>query len=251
MKKSESTPVTDEKNVNIRNVRGIQMHLMGGNRSLDLCSKMNYETEVLDLIDAQEKGTIFYDLGACEGRFAVYAALKGLRVYAFEPDPNNFIYLNKNKNLNNLGDEQLQPFNLALGESDRVGTLKIGQPWAGGHQKVIENPHVRADLNFDFKESVEIEIVALDKFIKKEGLCLPQCLKIDIDGSERSFISGAGVSLREGALRTLIMELETDDPNYVWIIERLEWSGFRIVSQHKIPNEQNLYNFVFHKINKQ
>jgi hypothetical protein len=51
--------VSDEKKVNIRNVRGTEMCLMGGNRSLDLCSKMNYETEVLDLIDAQEKGTVF------------------------------------------------------------------------------------------------------------------------------------------------------------------------------------------------
>lgn len=239
--------MSDEKKVNIRNVRGTEMCLMGGNRSLDLCSKMNYETEVLDLIDAQEKGTVFYDLGACEGRFAVYAALKGLKVYAFEPDPNNFNYLDKNKNLNNLYDTQLQTFNLALGESDRIGTLKIGQPWPGGHQKVIENPHVRADLNFNFKETVEVEVVALDKFIKKEQLCLPQCLKIDIDGSERAFISGAGVSLRGSALKTLIIELETDDPNYAWIIDRLESLGFHKASQHKIPNEQNLYNFVFHK----
>ena len=239
--------MSDEKKVNVRNVRGTEMCLMGGNRSLDLCSKMNYETEVLDLIDAQEKGSVFYDLGACEGRFAVYAALKGLKVYAFEPDPNNFNYLNKNKNLNNLCDKQLQTFNLALGERDRIGTLKIGQPWPGGHQKVMENPHVRTDLNFNFKESVEIEVVALDKFIHKEQLYLPQCLKIDIDGSERAFMSGAAVSLRGSELKTLIIELETDDPNYAWIIDRLESLGFHKASQHKIPNEQNLYNFVFHK----
>jgi FkbM family methyltransferase len=244
---SEFTPVTNEKNVNIRNVRGIRMCLMGGNRSLDLCSEMNYETEVLDLIDAQDKGTVFYDLGACEGRFSIYAALKGLKVYAFEPDPNNFDYLDKNKNLNKLGDEQLQSFNLALGETDGVGTLKIGQPWPGGHQKVIENPHVRADLNFNFKESVEIEVVALDTFIQKAGLFLPHCLKIDIDGSERAFISGAGVTLKGSELKTLIIELETDDPNYVWIVDKLEGAGFHKVSQHPIPNEHNLYNFVFQK----
>lgn len=245
---SETTGVTDDANRITRDVRGTTMHLMGGNRSLELCSQMNYETEVLDLIDTQEKGTIFYDLGACEGRFGIYAALKGLRVYAFEPDQDNYAYLLKNKALNNLSDDQLQPFNVALGEADGEGTLKIGQPWPGGHQKVIDNKYERSDLDFDFKKTAKINIISLDSFLDKKRADPPQCLKIDIDGSERSFMQGAPNTLALPGLHTLIIELETDDPNFGWITSQLETSGFQKTDQYQIPNEPKLFNFVYRRV---
>lgn len=230
-----------------REVRGVNMRLTGGNRSLELCARMNYETEVLDVIDAQSEGDVFYDLGACEGRFSVYAALKGLRVYAFEPDIDNFDTLVNNAALNDLSDEQLKPFRLALGEENRTGVLKIGQPWAGGHQKVVANAYERRDLGFDFKTSATTDIVALDSFIAAAGLEPPACLKVDIDGSERAFVAGASSTLASPALRTVIVELESDDPNFEWITERLELAGLTETSKHAIPNEAHLFNIVFEK----
>jgi FkbM family methyltransferase len=226
-----------------RNVREIAMRLLGGNRSLELCSRMNYETEVLDLIDAQEKGTVFYDLGACEGRFAVYAALKGLRVYAFEPDPSNFSALLENIWLNSLSAEQLTPFQLGVGESTREAVLKIGQPWAGGHQKVVENPYVRCDVGFDFKRTAKVQLVGLDEFIECEGLARPQCLKVDVDGSERAFMEGSSRTLASPELQSLMMELEADDPHFDWILDQFTTANFVPTSRHPIPNEERLFNF--------
>lgn len=230
-----------------RDIRGVNMRLTGGNRSLELCARMNYETEVLDVIDAQREGTVFYDLGACEGRFSVYAALKRLRVYAFEPDTDNFDTLVRNAALNDLTEDQFRPFQLALGEENRTGILKIGQPWAGGHQKVIENPYERRDLGFDFKTSATTEIVALDSFIAAAGLEPPACLKVDIDGSERAFMAGAASTLASPALRTVVMELESGDPHFDWITDHLERAGFAATSTHAIPNEAQLFNIVFEK----
>jgi FkbM family methyltransferase len=228
-----------------RDIRGLEMKFAAGNRSLELCSQMNYETEVLDLIDSQKEGAVFYDVGACEGRFAVYAALKGLRVFAFEPDERNFVYLQANCALNGLGIDRLRPFNVALGEQDRQGIIKIGQPWAGGHQKIIENPYVRKDLNFDFKETATVAIVAMDSFIAREGITSPQCMKVDIDGSERSFIEGAGATLSHSKLGALAFELEIDDPNFSWIIDRLGDAGFIESSRHAVPNEPKLFNIIY------
>ncbi|HMK07007.1 MAG TPA: hypothetical protein VK476_05710, partial [Flavobacterium sp.] len=61
-------------------LRGTNFKLMTYTRSLELCSRMNYETENLDFIDLIEGGKVMYDLGACEGRFSIYAAMKGIRV---------------------------------------------------------------------------------------------------------------------------------------------------------------------------
>ena len=82
-----------------RNVRGVKMSLLANNRTLELCSKMNYQKENLDFIDSIPKGGTLFDLGACEGRFSIYAALKGINVIAFEPEKMNFKALSENKKL--------------------------------------------------------------------------------------------------------------------------------------------------------
>jgi FkbM family methyltransferase len=230
-----------------RTIRDLEVSFTGGNRSLELCSRMNYETEILDLIDAQSAGTVFYDLGACEGRFSVYAAVRGLRVYAFEPDADNFKTLLKNALLNQLSEDQLKPYKLGVGETCQEAILKIGQPWAGGHQKVIENPYERNDLGFEFKTTARISVVALDEFIVSEGLDAPECLKIDIDGSERAFVGGARATLAGTKLRSLMVELYVDDPHFNWIVEQIVQAGFTQVSKHSIPNEEKLFNFRFER----
>lgn len=45
---------------------------------------------------------ILFDLGACEGRFTVYAGCKNLKTYSFEPDCYNYYVLEENIKLNNL-----------------------------------------------------------------------------------------------------------------------------------------------------
>ena len=121
------------------NVRGIELKLMTYTRSLELCARMNYETENLDFIDSLPSGSILYDLGACEGRFSIYAALKGIRVIALEPENRNFGVFKENIALNLIPENQLTALNIAIGETTGKGTIKIGQPWEGGHQKVVNN----------------------------------------------------------------------------------------------------------------
>ena len=85
-------------------VRDVAMKLMTYTRSLELCARMNYETENLDFIDSIAPGEIFYDLGACEGRFSIYAGLKGITIFAFEPEAKNYSVFRENIELNELKD---------------------------------------------------------------------------------------------------------------------------------------------------
>jgi predicted RNA methylase len=89
-------------------VRGIIFQLYTYNRSLELCARMNYETENLDFIDSLSPGSVMYDLGACEGRFTIYALKRGLKVYSFEPDKNNFNILNENLKINKEKKKRMQ-----------------------------------------------------------------------------------------------------------------------------------------------
>jgi FkbM family methyltransferase len=210
---------------------------------------MNYETENLDFIDHIPEGSTMYDFGACEGRFSIYAAKRNIRVFAFEPDEYNFLVFTENIKLNNL-ENKITTYKLAVGNKNNTAIMKIGQPWPGGHQKVVQfDNYERLDLNFDYELESTIQIIALDEFIKEHQLPMPDFIKIDIDGSELPFLDGARKTLSNSTLKGIIFELCLNDSKFDYIIEKLKNAGFIEKSRHKIPNEDVLYNFIFERNN--
>lgn len=224
-------------------VRGTTLRLVGYTRALELCARMNRELEVLDFIDAIKPGQVLYDLGACEGRFALYAALRGATVYAFEPEALNFQALRENIALNaERLDGRLIPINVAIGAASHMSAIKIGQPWAGGHHKVLASSG-RVDLDFDFTQEQPVQVVALDEFIAAEGLPPPDYLKVDIDGSEAPFMAGAGAALRDPQLKAVMFELELRDLNFPTIVADLAKAGLTEASRHQV--HPDLFNIWF------
>ena len=226
-------------------VRGTRLRLVGYTRALALCALMNREMEVLDFIDAMAEGEVFYDLGACEGRFALYAALRGVRVFAFEPEAKNHRALTENLALNaDRVEGRLVTFNDAIGEATGPGALKIAQPWAGGHQRVLAGAG-RVDLDFDFTEQQPVQVAALDDLVAGRGLPQPNYLKIDVDGSETALMKGARATLRAPALKGVMFELQTEDAAFAGIVEDLAEAGLEEVSRHQI--HPDLFNIWFER----
>ncbi len=227
------------------NVRGIDFKLMTYTRSLELCSRMNYETENLDFIDMIKPGETMYDLGACEGRFSIYAALKGVRVVSFEPEEKNYLVFTQNIELNNISEDKLTAIHAGVGAKNGKAIINIGQPWEGGHQKVIEHGEIRNDLNFNFVEKQEIRLISIDSFVEEGKYPSPNYLKVDIDGSEMPFLNGAGKVLQSKDLKGIIFELNEKDPNFETIIMILKKSGFIEDKRFSVPNEPDLFNIIF------
>ena len=227
-------------------VRDVTLKLVGYTRALELCARMNRETEVLDFIDRIKPGEVLYDLGACEGRFALYAALRGVRCYALEPESMNFKALQQNLALNGTSAERLlTPFNCAVGESNHQSTIKIGQPWAGGHHRVLSDVSSRADLDLNFVSEESVAVVALDVFVDTENLPAPNYMKVDVDGSELSFLKGAQQTLASPNLKAIIFELLERDVSYREAIAFLKALHFAVVERHEV--EPGLFNVVFER----
>lgn len=235
---------TESKHTEVE-VRGVNFKLLTFTRSLELCARMNYETENLDFIDEIPAGAVLYDLGACEGRFSIYAAKKGIRVYAFEPEAKNFSVLTRNLSLNEITDSQVSAVNAGVGWQNGNAFINIGQPWEGGHQKVVEHGEIRSDLNFNFVSRQEIKLISIDAFIADGTHPFPDYLKVDIDGSEMPFLKGASETLKNNQLKGIIFELNEMDPNFGEIIRILANNGFTETTRHGVPNEPDLYNIVF------
>ena len=227
-----------------KELRAVRFKLTGGNRSLDLCAQMNYETENLDFIDNMEENSVLYDLGACEGRFSIYAAAKGYKIVSFEPEANNFSVLKSNIEINSF-EKKITPLKLGIGEKLGELTMQIGQPWPGGHQKVIKHNHIREDLNFDFKDEQMVKVIDLDSAIESENLPFPNYLKIDIDGSEVPFIKGAEKTLRDKRVKGVIFELDINDSMFNDINNTLKECGWNESERYQVPNEPTLFNIIF------
>ncbi len=230
------------------NVRGVVFKLMTYTRSLELCARMNYETENLDFIDKIKSNEVMYDLGACEGRFSIYAAKKGIRVISFEPEAKNYHVFSENLKINEIGSGTIKAIHAGVGEKTGQAIMKIGQPWEGGHQKVVEHGEIRNDLGFNFVEDQKIDLIALDSFIETNKYPLPDYLKVDIDGSEMPFLKGASNTLKSSKLKGIIFELNEKDSNYEAIITILKGYGFIEKEKYQVPNEPFLFNFIFEKI---
>jgi FkbM family methyltransferase len=228
-------------------VRNVSLKLMTYTRSLELCARMNYETENLDFIDKIKPGEILFDLGACEGRFSIYAAKKGVKVFSFEPEAKNFQALTQNVALNSIPDSLISTINAGVGEKNARLVMNIGQPWEGGHQKVVNHGEKRADLNFNFVSDQEIDIVSLDAFIDSGAAPSPDYLKVDIDGSEVPFLMGALKTLGNKNLKGIIFELEVTDSHFDFIYDLMSKNFFKEFGRFPIPNEPQLFNFVFYR----
>ncbi|HEY5918287.1 MAG TPA: hypothetical protein VIU13_12820, partial [Chryseolinea sp.] len=78
--------------VNTCNVRGVEVKI-GVSSALELFRCETYDTkepETLDWIDKFKKDEILFDIGGNIGVYSMYAGKKGARVYAFEPESQNF-----------------------------------------------------------------------------------------------------------------------------------------------------------------
>jgi FkbM family methyltransferase len=226
-------------------VRGIELRLVGYTRALELCARMNRETEVLDFIDGMKRGDVLYDIGACEGRFALYAASRGVRCLAFEPEELNFQALTENFELNRETTGRLLTlWRFAVGERNHISAIKIAQPWAGGHQRVVaEAARVDLNLNLNFAIEQSVEVISIDDFVRTQNVPPPNYLKIDVDGSELLFIRGAKRTLHDPALRAIMFELQVRDKSYGEIMEFLASCGLIAHKHYEVAPD--LFNVWF------
>ncbi|MBU2878009.1 FkbM family methyltransferase [Aliiglaciecola lipolytica] len=206
------------------------------------------EPEMLDYIDSHKAGSIFYDVGASNGLFSIYAAQCGLSVFSFEPEVQNFSLLSGNAYLNKNVLNPIKCFNIALGDSTSLNNMFISKYEAGGHMKILGQPLKVGDTQLFSPDFVQNVIAySLDDFIRLFNLPIPNHIKIDVDGSETQVLNGAEMVLSSKALETVFIELETNNNNTLSIIQKLTDSGFKIQTKTQVQNYQGLFNYVFRR----
>lgn len=184
------------------------------------------EPSTIEWIEQMKEGEVMYDIGANIGSYSVLAGKKGVKVFSFEPEAENYSLLVKNLQLNNI---EPNAYCLAISDEEKAGTLYAGQQGVGGACHSF-NEKVGYDLkekNFGFSQGCFG--VPLDKLIE-DGLPHPQHLKIDVDGFEYKVIKGAEKILSNG-IKSVLIEVNTNLQQHIDMVEHLCKMGFEFDEQ--------------------
>lgn len=162
---------------------------------------------------------IVLDIGAHIGTFAVYAAQKARQgaVFAFEPEPENFDFLRKNKIINRL--QNLKTYNLGVNSAGKDFVLYISRSNTAGHSSF---PDTSA-------EKITVKAITLEEIIKKNKLNRVNYLKMDAEGAEFDIILNTPKFILK-RVDKIVMEYHdfSSEHNHKDIIQYLESCGFEV-----------------------
>jgi FkbM family methyltransferase len=130
-----------------------------------------------------EKGDVVLDIGAHKGMLASYLALRfpGLRIYSYEPVPENFKVLKENLKRNKV--EGVKPYQLAVTADGRKFPMFPGTHTAEASGFFYEG--VAPDRVFEVKSTTVKAILGKHR-IKKVKL-----LKLDCEGAEHEILANS------------------------------------------------------------
>jgi len=173
-------------------------------------------------------GSVLLDVGANVGMYTIFAAaLAGAKVYAFEPESQNFSILVKNIMTNQVQD-RVVPFCAALSDQVGIGLLHLSKfGWDGG-----ESCHsFGAEVGFDLKPRSSpfaqgCLSYSIDQAVRDGVMPVPEYIKIDVDGFEHKVIQGATETLRDPRLRSLSIEVNPALEEHRAMVADLQRLGF-------------------------
>lgn len=172
------------------------------------------------------QGSVLADIGANVGMYTVFAALaRGARVIAFEPESENYAILNRNLQLNGIGDQVLA-LCAALSDQPGVDRLYLSAAIAGGSCHSFGE-----EVGFDLKPRAAAFAQGsiafrFDDLVGSGQVPPPEFVKIDVDGFEHKVIRGMAQTLRKTTVRSMLVELNPALAEHLAIRRFLEEIGF-------------------------
>jgi FkbM family methyltransferase len=170
--------------------------------------------------------SVFLDVGANVGMYSVFAAIvPGARVFAFEPESQNYALLCKNI-VQNLLSERVVAFSAALSDEEKFGKIHLSNFAVGGSchsfgEAVDFNLQKKA---FEFTQGCYS--TTIDKLVQTGVMPVPANIKIDVDGFEHKVVAGARETLTDRTVRSLLIEINPKLAEHQWIITHLQSLGF-------------------------
>jgi FkbM family methyltransferase len=211
------------------------------------------EPVTIDWLATLGPGDVLVDVGANVGMYSILAAkLHGARVFAFEPESQNYALLNRNIAQNRL-DALVKAYCLAL--SDRAGCSEL----------YLSSFMVGASVH-SYGEMVDFRLEpmqpahrqgcvaeTLDALVGSGAVPQPTHVKIDVDGIEHKVVAGAQAVLRDRRLRSLLIEVNHNLEPHRAMVRALAADGWQYdpaqvaAAERKQGTFQGVAEYVFRR----
>lgn len=188
-----------------------------------------YEKEpwTLEWIAGFRRGEIFLDCGANVGMYTVWAAVtRGVRVYAFEPESQNYALLNRNILLNELG-EVVEAYCMGLSDKSGISKLHMIDMRVGGSCHAVGEALNFKQRPLEATFSQGCIAGTIDELVASGQIPVPHHIKIDVDGFEQKVIAGARATLARDGVRSLLIEINQNLEDHRAMVRELDAMGFR------------------------
>lgn len=204
-------------------------------------------------MDQFQAGDVMFDVGANVGMYSIYAGkIAGARVFAFEPESQNYSELNRNIFLNQLNDG-VTAYNLAVSDRFAISSLYLSHFCPGfAHHDFGENRWA-GDMDLGhhvLKRDDRLEqgstSVRLDDIIAQGFFPQPAHIKVDVDGFEWKVVQGARDTLASPSLKTVLIETDNKIRESIEIMDLMTSLGWKFsydqmrVNQHEAMTEQDV-----------
>lgn len=181
----------------------------------------------LEWIESFERDEVLVDCGANVGMYTIWAAAtRGARVYAFEPEAQNYALLNRNIMLNGLGD-RATAFCLGLSDAPGLSRLHMADMRIGGSSHSVGEA---VDFRLKPMKTAFTQgcvVARLDDLVADGSVPVPAHIKVDVDGLEHKVIAGARTTLEDPALKSLLIETNPGLAEHKAMVAFLNDLGFR------------------------
>ncbi|MGZ5035783.1 MAG: FkbM family methyltransferase [Usitatibacter sp.] len=185
------------------------------------------EPWTLEWIAGFDVGDTLLDCGANVGMYTIWAAAtRKSRVYAFEPESQNYALLNRNIQLNQLAD-LVTAYCIGLSDRSGLSVLHMADMRIGGSCHAVGEPldYKQQPLTARFRQGCFA--VRLDELVASGDIPVPKHIKIDVDGFEHKVIAGARVTLADPALKSMLIETNGNLADHRAMVDELAGLGFR------------------------
>ena len=182
------------------------------------------EPDTIEWIAGFEPGAVFIDVGANVGMYTIWAAkTRGVNVYAFEPESQNYALLNRNIVRNGLGDKVVA-YCASLSDKASFGRLKLSMFSIGAsvHQFSASSESQSKPGAF-YQGSYSS---TLDTLVAEGLLPVPDYVKIDVDGIEPSIVRGARATFANPKVKSVLIEVDTNIEDHWNMVDLMLELGF-------------------------
>ncbi len=211
------------------------------------------EPETIKWISSFKEGEVFFDVGANMGLYTIFAAVhKKVKVFAFEPESQNYALLNRNIRLNDLADNVVA-WCCALSNAFMVDRLYMRglEVAQSGHEFGAEvDTALRPKKALFAQGSISYK---LDSLVESGAIPIPNHVKIDVDGIEHLVLEGAIKTFTDKKLRSVLIEISPHISEHIEICSKMKTLGFTFDSdqveraRRKEGSTKNYAEYIFRR----